>query len=141
MDGGEEVSSELVIAGGDGAVLLELAEEVFDQMARLVEFLVVRPGRRAIALGRDHRDFVGGGEGLDHPGIGVERLVSEQGVGGEVRQEGIGPLQVVRLPGGKQELDGVAECVDDGVDLGAQPTFAAADRLVFAVFFWAPALC
>jgi hypothetical protein len=27
------------------------------------------------------------------------------------------------------------------MDFGAQPLFAAPDRLVFAGFFWAPALC
>ncbi len=141
MDGGEEISGELVVARGDGAELLELTEEVLDQMARLVEFFVVRARCRAIAFGRDHRDLVGGGKRRDHPGIGVERLVGEQRIGGEVRQEGIGTLQIMRLPGGEQEFDRVAECVDQGVDLGAQPAFAAADRLVCAIFLGAPALC
>jgi hypothetical protein len=58
-----------------------------------------------------------------------------------MRQEGIGTFQVMRLPGGEQEFDWVAECVDQGVDLGAQPAFAATDRLVFALFLGAPALC
>ena len=141
MDSGEEVACELVVARGDGAELLELAEEVLDQVACLVEVLVVGARYRAIDLGRDHRDLVGGGERLDHPGIGVERLVGEQGVGGERGQEGVGTLQVVRLARREQEADRVAERIDQGVDLGTQPAFAAADRLVFAGFFCAPALC
>ena len=40
VNGGEEISGGLVIAGGDGAELLEFAEEVFDQVARFVEFPV-----------------------------------------------------------------------------------------------------
>ena len=141
MDAGEEVAGELVVARGDGAELLELAEEVLDQMARLVELLVVRPRRGAVALGRDHRELAGGGERLDHPGIGVERLVGDQGVGGKLGQEGVGAVQVVRLSRREQEADRVAERVDQSVDLGAQPAFAAADRLVRAGFFCAPALC
>ena len=141
MDGGEEVARGFVIARGDGAELLELAKEVLDEMARLVERPVVRSRCDAIALGWDDRELVGGGEWFDHPGVGVERLVGDERVGGERRQEGVGALQVVRLPRGEPELDRVAEGVDQGVDLGAQPTFAAADRLVCGVFFGAPALC
>ena len=33
MDSGEEVSGRFVVAGGDGAVLLELAEEILDEVA------------------------------------------------------------------------------------------------------------
>lgn len=141
MDAGEEVAGELVVARGDGAELLELAEEVLDQVARFVERFVVGPRRRAAALGRDHRQLAGGGERFDHPGIGVECLVGNQRVGGKRGQEGVGTLQVVRLAGREQEADRVAERIDQGVDLGAQPAFAAADRLVFAGFFCAPALC
>ena len=35
VDGGEEIALGLVIAGGDGAELLEPGEEVLDQMAHL----------------------------------------------------------------------------------------------------------
>ena len=47
----------------------------------------------------------------------------------------------MRLPWGEQEIDRVAESIDQGVDLGAQSSFTAADRLVRVVFFRAPALC
>jgi hypothetical protein len=53
----------------------------------------------------------------------------------------IGPDQVVRLAAGQEEADRVAQRVDQGVDLGAQSAARASDRLVFANFFWAPALC
>ena len=45
------------------------------------------------------------------------------------------------LAWGQKEGDGIAQGVDQGMDFGAQPAFAAPDRLVFTVFFWAPALC
>jgi hypothetical protein len=41
VDCGEEISGGFVVASGDGAVLLELAEEIFDEVARLVGFFVV----------------------------------------------------------------------------------------------------
>ena len=51
------------------------------------------------------------------------------------------PLQVVRLATGQEEADWVAQCIDQGMDLGAQTAARAANRLVLAGFFWAPALC
>ena len=57
----EEVSCGLVVAGGDGAELLELCEEVFDQVAGLVEVPVELARQEAVGLGRDHRRLAGGG--------------------------------------------------------------------------------
>ena len=141
MDAGEEVAGELVVARGDGAELLELAEEVLDQVARLVELFVVGARCHAIALGWDHRALAGGGKRLDHPGIGIERLVGDQRVSRQLRQKGVGAEQVVRLAGSEQEAKRIAERIDQRMDLRAQPAFAAADRLVLAGFFCAPALC
>jgi hypothetical protein len=36
-DGGEEVSCELVVAGGDASEVFDLVEEALDEVARLVE--------------------------------------------------------------------------------------------------------
>jgi hypothetical protein len=41
VDGSEEVLGGLVVAGCDGAELLESGEEVLDQMTRLVEIAVI----------------------------------------------------------------------------------------------------
>jgi hypothetical protein len=45
------------------------------------------------------------------------------------------------LPAGEAEADGIAQGVDERVDFGAQSSPRSSDRLVFAVFFRAPALC
>jgi hypothetical protein len=45
------------------------------------------------------------------------------------------------LTRGQEEAEGIAQSIDQGMDPGAQPAFAAADRLILAVFFLAPALC
>jgi len=38
VNAGEKISGGLVVALGDGSVLLELAEEILDRVARLIEF-------------------------------------------------------------------------------------------------------
>ena len=53
----------------------------------------------------------------------------------------VGPDQVVCLASGQEEADWVAQCIDQGVYLGAQSTARSPDRLVLAGFFSAPALC
>ena len=53
----------------------------------------------------------------------------------------VSPDQVVCLAAGQEETDRVAQCVDQGMNLGAQSAARVPDRLVLAVFFWAPALC
>src|SRR5919107_4436508 len=48
----------------------------------------------------------------------------------------------MRLPRREHEAGGVAECIDPGVDLGAQTAAAAPDRLLpTTTFLAAPALC
>ena len=53
VDGGEEISGGLIVAGGDGPELFELAEEILDQMARLVELAIKIARRNAASPGRD----------------------------------------------------------------------------------------
>jgi len=40
-----------------------------------------------------------------------------------------------------READRVAQGINQSMDLGAQPAAGPSDRLIFAVFFLAPALC
>jgi hypothetical protein len=81
------------------------------------------------------------GQQHDDPFIGVEGFVTDQHIGLHVRQQMIGADQIMRLTAGEEEVDGVAQRIDQGMDLGAQSAARATDRLVLADFFWAPALC
>ena len=141
MNRGEEVSGGLVVACGNGPVLLELAVEIFDEMARLVQFFVEGAGHFAIALGRDHRVFPGRTKRFDHALVGIKGLVCQQRIGLHLRQQRVGPLQIMRLTRGQEETERIAQGIHQGMDFGAQSPLAAPDRLVFAGFFWAPALC
>jgi len=135
MYAGEEVSGSLVIAGRNGSVLLELTIEVLHEVARLVQFLVVGALNRSITLGRNDELFSCRKQRLDDAFIGIESLVCQQGVGLHLGQKHVGTLQIMGLPRSQEEGQRIAEGVDHGMDFGAQPAFAAPDRLVFAVFF------
>ena len=135
MDGREEVSSGLVIAGGNRPVLLELTIEVLHEVARLVQFLVVEAVNLSIALGRNDELFSCRKQRLDDALIGIKSLVRQQGVGLHLGQKHVGTLQIMSLPRSQEEGQRIPEGVDHGMDFGAQSAFAAPDRLVFAVFF------
>lgn len=141
MNGGEEVSGRLVITRGNCSVLLELAVEILDEMARLVQLFVEGAWAFAIALGRDHRVFPGRTKRFDDALVSIKSFVCQQRIGLQLRQQRVGPLQIMRLTRGQEEGERIAQGIDQGVDFGAQSAFAAPDRLVFAVFFLAPALC
>ena len=135
MDAGEEVSGGLVIAGRDRSVLLELAIEVLHEVARLVQFPVVRALNLSISFGRNDELFSFRKQRPDDAFIGIESLVCQQSVGLHLGQKHVGTLQIMGLPRGQEEGQRIAKGVDHGMDFGAQSALAAPDRLVFAVFF------
>jgi hypothetical protein len=47
----------------------------------------------------------------------------------------------MRLATGQMKAGWITERIDPRMDFGAQPAARPPDRLVLAVFFWAPALC
>ena len=75
VNGGQEISGGFVIRGGDGAVLFEAGEEVFDQMALLVEGVVLVARVLAIAARRDTNALARFLPRKNDPFIGIKRLV------------------------------------------------------------------
>ena len=141
MNAGQEASCGFVVAGGNSPELLQLAEKVLDQMPGLVE-LFVEGARRLAAFARwDDRGLAGFSQRLAHPLVGIERLVGNERLGPKLRQQGIGSDQIVLLTTGEMKADRIAKRIHQGVDLGRQPTLAAADRLVRPSFLGAPAAC
>ena len=135
MDGSEEVSDCLIVASGNRSVLLELTIEVLHEVARLVDLLVVATLNLSIGLGRNDQLFSCRKQRLDDALIGIESLVCQQGVGQHLRQKRVGTFQIMSLPRSQEEGQRIAKGIDHGMDFRAQSAFAAADRLVFAVFF------
>jgi hypothetical protein len=89
----------------------------------------------------DDRRLAGVSQRLEHPLVGIERFVGDERLGLKVGQQGIGSGQIVLLTAGEMKADRIAERIDSGVDLGAQPALAAADGLILAQFLGAPAAC
>ena len=110
-------------------------------MARCIKLSVIVARRGPVGSWRDHGGLAGGRQWLEYARVGVERLVGDQRVGFHHGQQVVRSDQVVCLAAGQEEADRVAQGVDQGVDLGAQSATRAANRLVLAGFFWAPALC
>ena len=135
MDCGEKVSRGFVVACGDGTILFELAEEILDEMSRLIDVSVKIPLDFAAASGRDDERLSATKQGLDDTFVSIEGLVGQQSVGRHVRQQRVGALQIVGLARRQQKAQGIAQGIDKRMNLGAQPALAAADRLVFARFF------
>ena len=119
MDSGKVVSGGLVVAGGDGAELLEPAVEVFDEMSGLVHLFVERARGFAVALGRDNAGLARSLERLDDALVGIEGFVGEQSIGLHVRQQRVSPLQIMGLARGQEEADWIAQGIDQGMDFGA----------------------
>ena len=141
VNAGQEASCGLVIAGGNGPELLELGEEVLDQMPGLVE-LFIEGARRLAGFARwDDRGLAGFSERLEHPLVGIKRLVGDERLGLKRGQQGIGSGQIVLLTAGQMKADRIAKRIHQRVDLGGQPALAAPDGLVRPSFLGAPAAC
>jgi hypothetical protein len=135
VDRGEEIPGGFVITGRDGAELFEFAEEILDEMARLVSLFVVIALDFAVFLWRDHRRLSCRAQRFDDALVGVEGFVRQQSIGPHPRQQRVGALQIMVLARRQQERKRIAQRVNESMDFGAQPAFAAPYRLVFARFF------
>ena len=120
MDGGEEISCGFVVACGDGAELFEFAEEIFDQVARFIEF--------AVEIVRCRGGFAAAGSRLicrRRQGWRTRhrhrRPCRRSAVGRHLRQQSVGADQIVRLSRRQQKRQRVAERVDQGVDFVLSP--------------------
>src|SRR5271166_4474123 len=139
-EGGKESVCELIVAGGESAVLLELVEEALDEIALTVEGEIGFARLAAIGFrGDDGRDATLL-ERLDQR-VGVIALIGENGFGLDLVEQRHRLCDIGRLARRERQRHGVAERIDDGVDLGRQSATGSADGLIFAFFFLAPALC
>jgi hypothetical protein len=144
VDGGAEGFGQLVVACGDAAELFELIEEALDAVAPPIEALVVGEFLAAGAEGRNNRLETIEGEALPDA-IGVVTSVEGGGLQDIVRVEAF--VEAFKLPpimglAGSQVQGYRAVLVDGGrVDLRAEAPARAAQSLVGAVFFGAPAAC
>jgi hypothetical protein len=114
--------------------LLQRAKEALDEIALTIEGEVGLARLLPVGLGRDHRCDIAVFEDLDQR-VGVVALVCNEGVGLDPLEKRSGLRNIGGLPRRKRKRDGIAESIDDRMDLGRQTAARAADGLVFAVFF------
>src|SRR5205085_11865390 len=105
--------------------------ETLDQIAFLVEVLVIRDGLRARAARRDHgprADFCHGGA----KAIGVKAHVGEQVFERKTADQALSLANVVDFARSQDEADRMAKGIDADADLRAQAAARTPDRLIFA---------
>ena len=141
MNGAQKVARCLVIARGNGPVLLQTGKEVFHQVTLFVQVPVAFT--RLLGRGARWNDdlFAFVQQGLHHPSLGVVAFVGNDNLPWRVLEQHIGTLQIMTLSGRQMKARGVAQRIDCGVNLGAQPASAAPDGLFVQTPFFAPALC
>ena len=113
----------------------QLCEEVLDQMARRIKLSVIVARRRLVGSRWNLRGLAGGRQRLKVARLGVGCLVGDERIDLDCGQQVVGPDQVVCLAAGQEEVDRVAQRVDQGVDLGAQSAARAPDRWSSPAFF------
>ena len=135
MDGSQEIPRGLVITSGKGTELLELAEEVFNSIAYFVPFTIIGTWLFAVGFRRNHRRFPGLRQRLEHSFVRIVAFIRNHDRRLDRRQQDVGSIQVAGLPGRQQKAGRVAEGIDRSMNLGAQPTLAASQGLIFTLFF------
>ena len=140
MDGGEEVSGELIEARGDTSEVLELAEEALDEVALPIDLGIDGSLDLSVPLGGNAghtaccRDQINDGAGIVSP-------VSDENLGRWQTGDQVGDGCLVgSLSGREHDADGQAILIDQGIDLGAQSSTRTADGVIRAPFL-PPAAC
>ena len=139
MDHRREARVGFVVAGGDAAESLDLAEEVLDQMAPLVPLDVAGNVGGPVALWRDHRHRAAVVQ-IGAQGVAIESLVRQQGGEVEILQKRGDTHAIVPLPRQQDEAYEIAQRINQSDDLGRQATARTPDGLILGPPF-APVPC
>ena len=131
MDESQEAGSELLIADGNPAELLEFEEESFHKMAFFVKVPIDIPRVGVIRLGRDAEVRVMVSDKLaELPfAIGLVRKDSRPFQVNSAEQF-FSDSDVTGIAGRQHDFDRVAQSVHDSVDLGASATATDSNALI-----------
>jgi hypothetical protein len=141
MDAGEEVSRSFIVACCDSAELLEFGKEALDEVVRFVDVTIIVSVEFAVCLGQDHDLLTSLSEPGNDPPIGVESAICDEQIGIHVRQQVIGPDQIMGLSATQGEGNRIAHSINQSMNFGTQSGTGSPNGLAFASFFWTPALC
>ena len=143
MDGTEEADGAFVVAGGEGAVLLEFGEEVFNQVAGLIEVRIIRARLEPVGFGGNDRPHLRLLQEGQDALVGVIGFISEQGVNvfQQWGQEGLHASEVGGVTGGEMEAGRIAEGITGRREFRTQAPAGAPEALGAGVPPFAPAPC
>ena len=135
----KEVGSRLLVPGGNAPELFHQADEPLDLLPVLVQMFVIITWHFPVLLRRDHR-LAPLSIRRRHDRIAVVRLVEQIGPRPMLLDQRLGVRDVRLLAGRQDELDGVAQGVDQDVDFRAESAPGAAEsRIALPPFL--PAAC
>ena len=121
MDEREEADGQFVIAGGYAAKVLELIEHSLDEIAFFIEGGVIGTLNQAMPSWRN--DWLRAGV---NEGVTIITSVGQNDVGAIALQQRQCLREIVSLIGREEEAQGIAQCVAQGVNLGAETALATA---------------
>ena len=131
MDEGKEASSELVVADGDSAKLLELEEECFHKMAFLVEPPIDEPRVGVVRLGWDAEIRVVVGDKLAKLPLAISPVSKNSGAfQGNPADQFFSDSDVAGVASGQHDLYRIAQGVHNGVNLGTSAAPTDTDALI-----------
>ena len=119
---------QLLKPGEDPAVMLYFVDEAFDQMTLPVQMPVIVGGFLAVRAGRNDRSHAPLQNVLAKP-LGIVPFVGQYVLASITGDQTLRLGDVVLLPAGQYESQGVAQAVHAHVNLGAEPTAAPSQGL------------
>ena len=126
----------LVISCGDPSVVLDGAEEVFDEMTPSIHSEIARDVPLAIGFGRDDGKNAALVEFAAEPVV-VEAFVADQRADFDAIEQRFDADAVVALARQQNEARQIAQRVDQSDDLGRQTAARTPDRLILSPPFCA----
>lgn len=114
--------------------MLQRAEEALDEIALTIKGEIGLARLLPVGLGRDYRRDIAVFEHRDQR-VAIVSFVGNQCAGLDPFEQRFGLRNIGGLPRRQRKRDGIAESIDDCMDLGRQTAARAADGLVFPVFF------
>ena len=131
MNGGQEVSSSSVVAGGNAPKMLEFIEEPLNSVPEFVGLGIVWNLDFSVSLGWNDCLYIGL---FDHftQRIGIICLVSDDAIGSLTIQQVGGRGNIMRLAAGQNEAQGSTFGVGKSVDFGGQSSSGTPQSLIFS---------